>query len=83
MGIFNQTGTKGLRIASAQSGSVLGLQQVLELILAEQVKQTALLERIASQRPGEVVWAGSAGGTGRGVGSRWSASVTGSPPPNS
>jgi hypothetical protein len=58
---------KAGRMASSQSGQMVGVQQVLELILEEQVKQTALLEQIAG--PARMKWAEYA--------------VTGSPPANS
>lgn len=75
MGLFSQTGTKSTRMASAQGGSVLGLQQVLEEILVEQRKQTALLEKLGNLP----VWVDPMDRAGWGALS----SVTGSPPPNS
>lgn len=86
MGLFKQTGSKTGRIASAQSGSLVGVQQVLELILEQQIIQTKLLERIAHPA---VIVSGTATGrfTGRGVGNTSytgaQRAITESPPPNS
>lgn len=79
MGLFSQTGTKSTRMASAQGGSVLGLQQVLEEILVEQRKQTALLERVANPIPVPRIGRYSV----RQPEPSWAGTVTGSPPPNS